>query len=198
MKITKHFEPIEYLVVEDFYTKEELWLINREIDFLFTKLKPPTVHSSAVDERNQVIKQNKAILLDNTYADRTVSDILTVNRKTFSREIMDAMKSLHPAFRAVDTCNMDSTLLNYYGANDHYKPHIDASQFTFLTFFVPEDKEYTGGDLMLEGVEIQQKNNMMIGFIGAYEHEVTPIKLKTETSLGRISMTQFLFTRGGA
>jgi predicted 2-oxoglutarate/Fe(II)-dependent dioxygenase YbiX len=151
-----------------------------------------------VDENNEIIKQNRAILLDNTYADRSVSDILTINRKTFNKEIMDAMKSLHPAFHGVDTCNMDSTLLNYYGAGDHYKPHRDASQFTFLTFLVPEDKGYRGGDLVLEGIKIPQKDNMMIGFVGAYEHEVTPIQLKTDASLGRISMTQFLFTRGGA
>lgn len=195
MKITKHIHPLEYLVVENMYTEEELRLIQREIHFLLPKLKPPTIHTSAINERNEVIKQNKALFLDSVYADRSISDILTVNRKTFCDEILDAMKSLHPAFYAVQECNGDTTLLNYYGESNHYKPHRDTSQFTFLTFFIPDNKEYTGGDLILEGQIIQQKNNMMIGFIGAYEHEVTPIKLNSEDSVGRVSMSQFLFTK---
>lgn len=195
MKIIKHTKPLEYLIVEDFYSDEEVCLINREIDFLMGKMNPPSQTQSAKNIKEEIIKRNSAVFLDQVYADRAVSDILTINRKAFGKEIIEAMQSLHPSFFSIGTCDKDATLINYYDSNDHYKPHRDSAQYTFMTFLIPENKGYTGGDFVFtdQEITIHQKNNMLLCFSGSYKHEVTPVKLLNKNSIGRISMTQFLY-----
>jgi len=195
MKITKYKDPLEYLIVEDLYSDEELQLIHREIDFLLKKMKPPEETTSAFDEKNEILKKNKALFLDNIYTDRSVSDILTINRKALSIEIIEAMQSLHPSFFSIGQSDRDSTLINYYESQDYYKPHRDAAPYTFMTFFIPENKGYTGGEFIFtdQGITIPQKNNMLLCFSGSYKHEVTPIELINKDSTGRISMSQFIY-----
>ena len=194
MKITSHKEPFGYLVIDDVYSEEELTLIWAEINFLYPKMQPAEVTLSALSEDGTFLKKNKSMFLDTTYANRLVSDILTLNKRVFSQEVREALVDLHPSYANAQTANSYTTLLNYYGDGDSYKAHADMNLYTFVTFFVKEDSDFSGGDFLFSdfGISVEQKANRVVVFPGCINHQVQPVVLKTEDSFGRFSLAQFL------
>ena len=88
-------EPFPHLIVENFYDKKELELIWEELTF-YTK---PGKLLEAKDYGGVIGFTNaKAIFLDRLYVDkyRNMSNILTVNRKMFHKEVMEPFAKLHP------------------------------------------------------------------------------------------------------
>jgi hypothetical protein len=189
-------EPFGYIVIDDMYTDEELELIWREIDFLTPKLKSPEETGSAIDvELNDYKKKASALFLDAVYSQREVSDILTLNRKLFSDEIITAGKSLHPIYGFMDLCNHDTTLLNRYVDGGYYAPHRDVAVLTAVTFFI-DGVGFTGGDFQFTdyNYSVEQKNNRTIIFPSPARHAVSKIKVP-ENGKGRYSMAQFIMMR---
>jgi Rps23 Pro-64 3,4-dihydroxylase Tpa1-like proline 4-hydroxylase len=192
MVIHKIREPFPHLIIEDFYNQDELKLIWRELDFLTSpnKLMPANLNGST--EANHL-----SIILDQAYANRSISDILTVNRKVFSKEILDAFVSLNPLLAHINLINSDSTKIKYYENYNGYKKHQDSARFTALTYFYKEPKAFEGGDLYFNDFDytIKLNNNMLVLFVGALWHESLPVSLKQNgyiTGNGKYTMTQFL------
>ena len=192
MIIHKIKEPFPHLVIEDFYSEDELKLIWKELDFLTSpnKLMPANLNGSS--ETNHL-----SVILDQVYANRSISDILTVNRKSLSKEIKDAFVELNPMLAHINSVNTDLTKIKYYENYNGYKKHQDNSRFTALTYFYKEPKAFEGGDLYFNDLDytIKLKNNMFVLFIGALWHESLPVSLKQEghiTGNGKYTMTQFL------
>ena len=201
MNIQPHKLPFEHIVVDDLFTKDELELMWKELDFLDGKLLPPRETGSAyiVKENGdkQLLKQNKAIYLDKVFSceHREMSNILKINRKVFHKEIVDAAMKLHPFYELISVTNFDNTLINYYEDNDYYEPHKDVAIFTSVTFLHREPKQYTGGDFVFADYDhvVESKLNRMILFPSIITHSVTPIKMLTdEPGYGRYSMTVFV------
>lgn len=189
-------------IAEDFYSEKELELIWKELDFLTNngKLLPPHKTGAARDDRGNLQKQNKALFLDEYYTNRNFSNILNINRKIW-REVNKEFIKSNLMFRYLNTCNEDSTLLNYYENEDYYLPHLDNSVYTVISYFWKEPKKFTGGNLKLKDfdIEIEVKNNMVIYMPSIYVHEVTPIVMEENIKgFGRYSMSQFLFVRNSA
>jgi hypothetical protein len=197
MNIQKMMEPFEHLIVDDVYTEDEMAQIWREIYFLKSKFQDPNDTVPAIIG-GTVLKKNKALFIDDVYADRGFSDLLRVNRKVFTADVINAIAELHPAYGAVRSCNVDSTMINYYADGDYYKAHIDTSVFTFITFLVQEPQGFSGGDFLFPDFEytVKQKNNRVVIFPGCIRHQVTKVKLNTPVSEGRFSMSQFLNMKG--
>ena len=197
MNITRCFEPFEHIIVDDVYTKDELSKIWREIYFLKDKFKAPHETMTATKDGAE-LKSNASLLIDSVYTDRAFSDILQINRKAFSGEILGAISQLHPAYGIAKICNTDGTLINYYADGDYYQAHSDGAIFTFITFLLQDKQEFSGGDFLFPDFDytITQRNNRLIVFSGCIRHQVTEIKLNTPDSEGRFSMTQFLNLRG--
>ena len=81
-------KPFPHLIIENFYNKEELELVWEEFKFL-TK---PNKLLEAKDYGGVVTHTNShALILDEVYSKgyRKLSNILTVNRKLFTSDILD-------------------------------------------------------------------------------------------------------------
>jgi Rps23 Pro-64 3,4-dihydroxylase Tpa1-like proline 4-hydroxylase len=192
MVIHKIREPFPHLVIEDFYNKDELKLIWQELNFLTSpsKLMPANLNGST--EANHL-----SIILDQVYANRSISDILTVNRKALRKEIKDAFVELNPLLAHINLINLDLTKIKYYENYNGYKKHQDLARFTALTYFYKEPKAFEGGNLYFNDFDytIKLKNNMLVLFVGALWHESLPVSLKQDghiTGNGKYTMTQFL------
>jgi Rps23 Pro-64 3,4-dihydroxylase Tpa1-like proline 4-hydroxylase len=192
MVIHKITEPFPHLIIEDFYSKDELKLIWRELDFLTSpnKLMPANLNGSI--ESNHL-----SVVLDHVYSNRSISDILIINRKALSKEIKDTFVGLDPLLAHVNLVNSDLTKIKYYENYNGYKKHQDIARFTALTYFYKEPKAFEGGDLYFNDFNytIKLKSNMLVLFVGALWHESLPVSLKQDghiTGNGKYTMTQFL------
>ena len=172
-------EPFPHLIFDNFYNQEELDLIWEELNF-YTK---PNKLFEAKDFGGLVEKTNShAIILDSLYLSkfRSISNILTVNRKMFDPDIMESFASIHDCCAIARKCNNDMTKVRYYHNGEYYKPHTDlAYQFLSFSYFYKEPKKFSGGDLFFpkHDYEYPCNNNSMIIFPGWVEHGVTEVSI---------------------
>jgi Rps23 Pro-64 3,4-dihydroxylase Tpa1-like proline 4-hydroxylase len=181
--------------VDNFYSEEEVFDIMQELKFLSkgAKLKSPEETQTALDAFGQALKKNKGVFVDSVYADRSMSDILRLNRKLFGVKAI----GVSPCFKGLQQCDVDYTLVSYYEDQDFYKAHTDKTVLTALTYFYEEPKKFSGGDLYLPEYDITLEcvHNRLYVLIGSVLHQVTPIKMEEQYSgkgLGRFCMSQFL------
>lgn len=202
MKITSDSK--DFLVIDDFYTDEEQVDIWKELDFLTydRKLMPPEETGTAHDlDTGEALKKNSAIFLDGIYARRELSNILTINRKLFSPEVIENFEGMDNCFKYIHHTNYDATLISYYEEKDYYKAHTDTSILTYLYWCHKEPKKFEGGDLILPELSegITYKNNRLVIFPSWRLHEVTPIKMIEEaepnSGYGRYCITNFIYIR---
>jgi hypothetical protein len=187
------------IIVEDFYSDEELKLIWEELEAL-TKdnhFLPPEKTGTSRDNNNNPNKNNKGVFLDEFYHDRNTSNILNINRKLWTY-IESKRNEMHidPILRYVLSSNEDTTLISYYTDGHYYLPHIDKAVYTVLSYFCKEPKKFKGGNLKLldYDMEIEIKNNMIIYMPSTYGHQVTPVSMESDDGCsGRYCMSQFLF-----
>lgn len=195
MKIN-HGHSLEYIVIDDFYNIRELELIWREIKFLTPKLMGPE-HTNSATENGQLLKKNTGIFLDEVYANRDASDILTLNRKLWSTEIISEVEKISPWWKLLAASNADTTLLNYYQDQEYYKPHTDHAMITAITVLYSDPQNFTGGDFVFAdyNITIPCRSNSLIIFPSVVNHGVTPVRLVDETRefSGRYSIAQFVF-----
>ena len=154
---------------------------------------------TAKDKVSSSFKSNSTGLnLDEIYPKRNISDILTINRKIFEKNLTEKLISLHPFMSHLKLINIDFTKLRYYENDDYYKPHQDLARFTASSYFFKEPKVFTGGDLHFPefNYTITIENNMLVFFVGSILHSSTPLKIKNKDNLnkgyGKYVMTQFL------
>ena len=189
-----HGHPLEYVVIEDFYTEDELVLIWRELEFLAPKLLGPSETRSA-HEDGVYLKHNTGIFLDNVYLNRDVSDILKINRKLWSEEVLNYLETISPWWRLLRATNKDTTLLNYYNNNQYYKPHVDTAVISASSVLCKNENNFTGGEFVFPeyNITIPCKSNSIIIFPSVVQHGVTPIEVldQSKESTGRYSIAQF-------
>ena len=186
-----------YAIIEDFYDEEELKLIWRELEYLTPKLQSPNHTQTSMDqETGQYLKNATGIHVYN-YIKFEFSDIGKANRKIFDRDVVNKLIDINPLFRGLGMANHDGLLVNYYENGNYYKPHIDATLFSAVSFHYKEPKKFSGGDFILNdfNLKIEIKNNMLVIFPGAYQHEATEVIMNEKDlnqGFGRYSMTQFI------
>ena len=189
-------EPFPHLIIKNFYNEDELKLIWEELTF-YTK---PNKLLDAKDYGGAVKFTNaKALALDLVYDGkyRALSNILTVNRKIFSDELLLAFSNLHDCCNIAQHVNYDCTKVRYYHDGEYYEPHTDRSiQFLGFTYFYKEPKKFTGGELYFPkyDYEFDCENNSLIMFPGWVEHGVTEVKIQDSDyydGQGRYAITSF-------
>lgn len=197
-------DPFPHAIIRNFYTNEELDLIFRELDFLNSPKKFLSAEhlGTAKDPISQMIKsKSNGLGLDETYANRSVSDILTINRKIFDKDLTEKFASLHPLMGHIKQINLDFTKIRYYEDGDYYNQHYDTARFTVASYFFKEPKSFTGGDLHFPefNYTITIENNMVVFFVGSILHTSTQLKMKNsilpffkKEKCGKYVMTQFL------
>lgn len=193
MIILKITDPFPHLIIEDFYSQDELKLIWQELDFLTSanKLIPANLDGSTP-------KSNAlSVSLDNVYKDLRYSNIYFSNQKILLPEIKDAFLSLSEFFGHITMINNMFIKLKYYENGHNYHKHKDNSKFTGINYLYKEPKKFEGGDLYFNNhdYKIELKNNMFILFMGCFPHSVSPISLNENayiTGNGKYSITSFL------
>lgn len=193
--------PIPFVIVDDFFTDDELELIWKEIDFLSDKdkLLKPKDTSSAHDENGKLKKSNLGIFVDDVYCQRETSNILKITRKLFDKNFMDDLIKNNYIFNFYQRATSDRTLLSYYGDKDYYKSHHDDADFTSIIWLYKEPKEFEGGEFKFTDYDIkfECKNNQLIIFPSDLLHEVSEIELKSKKPwTGRYSLVNFAYQRG--
>ena len=194
MKIYSPIENFPILIIEDFYSNEELEIIMKEINILEYFSLPPDQTGTAYRD-GKAIKQNMGIFLDYLFLEnRAQSKILSINRKIFDKNIVQLLIQKNIIWSLFEIVNLDVTLLSYYSNKDHYGSHEDFSPITVLSYFL-RDNDFTGGQLYFPqaNLEIQIKHNMCITMIGSLRHQVMPIISNNKNYSQRVCMSQFLF-----
>ena len=196
IKASAYTEPFPHIIYHNFYDDEELELIWEELTF-YTK---PGKLLEAKDYGGVIGFTNaKAIFLDRLYVDkyRNMSNILTVNRKMFHKEVMEPFAKLHPCCCIADKSNHDVTKVRYYHDGDYYDPHTDKSvQFLGFSYFYKEPKRFEGGELYFSEYDYTHpcENNSLIILPGWVKHGVNKISIKDSDyfeGFGRYAITSF-------
>ena len=199
-------EPFPHLIFNDFYNEKELKLIWEELNF-YTKpgkfLQPKNY--GGIETHTDA----RAILLDNLYKNyskvdkkdginyRKISNILTVNRKVLSKEVLEAFSKLHPCCKIITKTNWDITKVRYYHDGDYYDPHTDRNyQFLAFSYFYREPKRFEGGELVFPryNYEFACDNNSLIMFPAWVEHGVSKVSINDSDyfdGYGRYAITSF-------
>jgi len=192
-------------VIDNLYNKSSADKIMQELMFLNNdpaKLKHPQDTGSAwvadqsFPDGKKYLKNNTAISLDSIYADRSISNILSENRKLFSNEIIQELTSYHILFRYLKSINRDATLVSYYENGDFYLPHVDDCTLTAITWFYKSPKAFIGGDLVIENqLTIDCFSNRCVIFPSILMHSVNEIQIDQNyagNNCGRFAISQFM------
>jgi len=194
MQIDLHIvKDLPVAIIDDFYNKEELKSIWEEICFLSPKLRPTHITGPALDADHNQMTSKTGVFLEEIYAQQHFSNILVTNKKLWHDNILDELINSHYFFRFIPQSNFDSTLISRYVQNDYYEAHIDQSCISAITWFCREPKQFSGGELVIEDLEIETKNNRLVLFPGILGHQVKPVQMTSTDMLdGRFTMTQFI------
>lgn len=190
-------EPFPFLQIDNLYDEDELELIWQELNFLTPKLENPENTGAAKDNEGKSLKNNSGVLLDDIYQKRNISNILSINPKLFSQEIINTFSELSFGYQNIKKTNYDRTLISYYENGGYYKPHEDIAIYTAVTWFFKEPKAFTGGDFYFTDYDLKIKiqNNMTVLFPSFVKHSVDEVILENNNLIGcgRYSMVQSCF-----
>ena len=166
---------ISYAVTDDFFTPQELVLVEREIQTLDKFLVAPSKTNTAFSSGGKILKDGSGVFLDEIYVDnRESSEILNACRKIFSREYVEELAEFDLIFDLLRQSNRDSTLLNKYCSQDQYRRHVDTSLIS--TVVMLKNGCFYGGDFILGDRIISFKHNRAITFPSMALHGCTPVE----------------------
>ena len=187
--------PFPHVIFKNFYNDHELNLIWEELNFYTkpNKLLDARGYRGVVDSTNA-----KAIVLDDIYENhRFISNILTVNRKVFSKETLEVLSNISDCCCLARDSNWDYTKVRYYHNGEYYKPHTDKSiPFLAFSYFHKKPKKFTGGELIFPKYDysFDCDDNSLIMFPGWVEHGVNEVSIKNSEyydGYGRYAITSF-------
>ena len=189
-----------FLVVDNFYNKEEQNLIWTELDFHkenFIVDEGIANRGVAKNNNGKPISNLSRIYLDELYENkRERSSILHCYQKPFTREIINKYKEKTLAARTYATTNTDWSQVSYYENNNNYDKHFDEFMHSVLIWFYRKPKRFDGGDLIFTDLNetVKCKHNRMILFPSYYYHKVNKVIMKEQyknKGLGRFCLTHF-------
>ena len=189
-----------FLVVDNFYNKEEQSLIWTELDSHkenFVVDEGIANRGVAKNNNGKPIANLSRIYLDELYENkRERSSILHCYQKLFTREIINKYKEKTLAARTYAITNTDWSQVSYYENNNNYDKHYDEFMHSVLIWFYRKPKRFDGGDLIFTDLNetVKCKHNRMILFPSYYYHKVNKVIMKEQyknKGLGRFCLTHF-------
>jgi Rps23 Pro-64 3,4-dihydroxylase Tpa1-like proline 4-hydroxylase len=187
MEFTFIDEGIDAVIIDNFYSEEQLELIFSELK---TLTHPDIMQEdrnsleSAVDLQGNFITNKAGLWLDAIYNKWTYSHMMRfLDKNLNSQQFRDKLMSKNSLYKIMFNCRKRGHLLSYYENAGYYSKHTDASAFTILSYFNKEPKHFTGGDITIHSfdeskkVTIESRNNRVIIITGNTSHEVSEIQL---------------------
>lgn len=191
-----------HIIIDNWYTEEELGLIWKELDF-YSSREIATIEKA---ENTIVAKDLKGESKSNAFR-FYLWDTYTVKGTKFSHIIQALYKQQSEEFKKIVekgmplhhnnyiNTNTDSTMVSYYDHEQEYKSHKDSTQFTFLVWLYKEPKKFKGGDFCLTEANKRIKciPNRMVMFPSYLGHKVYPVKMDSDAKFGdgRYCVTHF-------
>lgn len=201
VKIYNQKKECPYLVIDNWYTQDELSAVWHELNMYLSqpKYEKADDKESPVARDDGVAKSNAfRFHLWDYYTDKgqqmspIVRGLYKQRSKDFHNIIKETMPLHHSNF--INT-NTDSTFIGYYDKDHYYKPHHDSVQFTCLIWMYKEPKKFFGGNTKLVPINatIECIPNRMLFFPSYIAHEVTTLKCKENIpdGYGRFGITHF-------
>lgn len=187
--------PFPHVIVNNFYSEDELVDIKHELKFLTKpgKLIPPgTMHGGGGHTTH------KAIGLEEIYSNKKVSDILTIFKKKYDKNFVDTIVEKFPTFKKLQHINSRITKVRYYYDGEGYPSHMDYTRdFIALSYFHSHPKKFTGGELHCTEfnytLDCSDNTFILLPFYAA--HEVIEVKISEDnyySGNGRYCVSQFL------
>ena len=197
MDIETFLDPFPHMVVTDLFNQPTLDLIWSEMTFLsqLDKLSDASI-SSAKDLQDNVLAQHKCLFLDEVYTKIKYSNILSIYNIMFEEVLSKTFESIDRATEPVRYCNF-LTKFGRYDDGDYYKYHHDgAYNYTAISYFHREPKQFTGGSLTFpdDQYTFNCDNNSMIMFPSYVYHMVDQISCKAGSLNSRHYIANFFYT----
>jgi hypothetical protein len=185
-------ETLDYIIIDDFYTQEELQQIYNELfKLLPNKLLPNQTATDYIDTERTIPKNSsEGLFLNQFYNNFEDSSILKFSRKLYTKEIYDQIEKVSVHYQHLRKSNVDVTLLNFYKNGQEYLSHSDESTLSAITFL--KIGEVAGGDLIFTDFNevIKFKENRLVLFPGCLNHQAE--KTIAEDGNYRISIVNFI------
>jgi hypothetical protein len=183
--------PFSYIVIDDFYTNEELSLVMQEVIDLEPHSLNPDATATAVTPNKEPLKSGKGLFLYEHFKnDPTASKLMPISRKIFSNELNNIFISFDASFAHIKRSTYDAVLLNFYRNKDKYLPHTDDFPITAITFL--KVGEFEGGNFLFPEYNetVQFKHNRIVIFHGCIQHQAEEIR--ADDNSYRVSIAHFI------
>jgi Rps23 Pro-64 3,4-dihydroxylase Tpa1-like proline 4-hydroxylase len=200
-KINIFKEPFPHLIIENFYTNEELELIWEEFKFLTRPGKlyePGFVHGAWDAEKQEFMTKSRSLSLDSAYNDKNLSNIITVTQKLFNHGFLNIFFDKFPQHKKILYTNYCITKARYYHNGDYYEPHTDIfHDFLAFSYFNKEPRKFLGGELFFPeygDYEFKCLNNSLILLPSCVTHGVKLVSIDDEdyySGHGRYCISHF-------
>jgi len=200
-KISILDDPFPHLIIENFYTDEELELIWEELNFLTKPGKlyePGLVHGAQDPETKEFYTKSKCLQLDTAYNNKNISNIISVTQKLFNHGFLNIFYDKFPQHKRILYTNYCTTKVRYYHNDDYYAPHHDIRHdFLAFSYFNKEPKKFSGGELFFPeygDYEFKCKNNSLILLPSYIIHGVKAVRIKDSefySGYGRYCISHF-------
>jgi Rps23 Pro-64 3,4-dihydroxylase Tpa1-like proline 4-hydroxylase len=194
MKISHYKTPFYHVIIDNFFTNEEIVEIHNEI---ITIQKSQSILTIREDDKHHydLLHKNKtsSYCLDALYeGQRQKSSILRLVTKVYSLNFEDHK---NPFLNYIPISNQDMTYVNVYKNGSSYDAHQDGAVLTFLYVFYDEPRAYIGGNLIFPNYEYEPEllNNSLIIFPSYELHKVT--EMVAEDHVGRYSINQRIWIK---
>lgn len=176
------------VVIDNWYTKDELKKVYKELDFYTDRDKLVTQHGNVAvkDGRDQADCFRVNLNSYYTQEGQKLSNILTLMHKVRETKFHDHITKVCGIYNGFRNTSRSSSMIAYYEDTQYYEPHTDTCKYSMLIWINKEPKKFTGGDLILPDLKtkIECRNNRLVLFPGMVFHEVTEIKMKGKYKLG--------------
>jgi hypothetical protein len=196
---------IDAVVIDNFYTEEQLKDIMIELKWLTTPriMSSDTNIGAARDPITHEIATSKnGIFLENVFKDYRHSAIILHGIEQMGKELIkDKLLSYNSLFKSFFQCDSKCHLVSYYENSQYYKQHVDSFFFTTLSYFYTEPKQFDGGEIVLTSCNsnkqatVDVKHNRVVIIASSTPHEVLEIKSELNNIFsgnGRYCVATFL------
>lgn len=194
MEFTYIADGIDAIVIDNFYSEEQLKEINDELTFL---TKPSIMVEdkvklvAAVDTDGNFSTTKSGVWVDSVFQDWRHSALIRCPIENFAKkEVKDKLIEFNSLMKMFYYCNVKNHLLSYYEDTGYYSKHTDDAVFTVLNYFYKEPKQFKGGDLTLysdgelKKATIETKNNRVIVIPSCTVHSVDAIEMTSKKLSG--------------